>query len=168
MSSHSISASVIYKNERRRKTGHYRTYKTNLLNLVRNKLDCKRSWYERKMLFEIRRFEVNVSILKCTQTRFSRPRLRTRPSLFSKTPTSTTTGWLFASGSSWTLRHTGGSRQDTHGTLVPAREGRGWPTRDDFLQTTRTTQTSVKTNVLSAGQVLVVLDRCWRTLGFLQ
>ena len=34
MSSHSISASVIYKNERRRKTGHYRTYKTNLLNLV--------------------------------------------------------------------------------------------------------------------------------------
>ena len=33
MSIHSISASVIYKNEWRRKAGHYRTYKTNLLNL---------------------------------------------------------------------------------------------------------------------------------------
>ena len=47
MSSHSTSASVIYKNERRRKTGHCRTYKTNLLNLVENKLDCKRNCYER-------------------------------------------------------------------------------------------------------------------------
>ena len=30
---------------------------TNLLNNVENKLDCKRSYYERKELFEIRRFE---------------------------------------------------------------------------------------------------------------
>ena len=30
-------------------------------------------------------------------------------------------GWLFASGPSWTLGHTGGSRQDTHGTPVPLR-----------------------------------------------
>ena len=52
------SASVIYKNERRRKTGHCRTYKKNLLNLVENKLDCKRNCYKRKTLFEIRRFEV--------------------------------------------------------------------------------------------------------------
>ena len=42
MSSHSISASVIYKNERRRKTGHGRMFKSNLLNLVENKLDSKR------------------------------------------------------------------------------------------------------------------------------
>ena len=40
----------------------------------------------------------------------------------------TTTGWLFASGSSWTLWHTSGSRQDTHGTLVPEKDGRGRPT----------------------------------------
>ena len=40
----------------------------------------------------------------------------------------TISGWLFASGSSWTLRHTGGSRQDTHGTPVPEREGLWWPT----------------------------------------
>ena len=50
----------LQKNERRRKTGHYRTYKTNLLNLVENKLDCKRNCYERKKLFEIRRFEVST------------------------------------------------------------------------------------------------------------
>ena len=58
MSSHSISASVIYKNERRRKAGYYRTYKTNLSNFVENKLYCKRNCYERKKLFEIRRLEV--------------------------------------------------------------------------------------------------------------
>ena len=60
MSSHSISASVIYKNEKRRKTGHYKSYTTNLLNLVENKLDCKRNCYERRKLFEIRRFEVST------------------------------------------------------------------------------------------------------------
>ena len=98
-----------------------------------------------------------VSILSCTQTRVSRTRTRTRPSHNLKTPTNTTTGWLFASGSSWTLGHTGGSRQDTHSTSVPEREGRGWLTRDDFRQTT---QTSVKTNVLSARQVLILLARC--------
>ena len=31
------------QNERRSKAGHYRTYKTNLFNLVENKLDCKRN-----------------------------------------------------------------------------------------------------------------------------
>ena len=59
------------------------------------------------------------------------------PNAFLTTPTTTITlhdfnptphRVLFASGSSWTLRHTGGSRQDTHGTPVPEREGRGWPT----------------------------------------
>ena len=44
----SLNESVIYKNERRRKTGHCRTNKTNLLNLVENKLDCKRNCYETK------------------------------------------------------------------------------------------------------------------------
>ena len=34
--------------------------KTNLLNLVENKLDCKRNYYERKKLFEIRSFEVST------------------------------------------------------------------------------------------------------------
>ena len=34
-------------------------------------------------------------------------------------------GWLFATESPWTQWHTGGSRQDTHGTPVPTREGRG-------------------------------------------
>ena len=53
-----MSASMTYKNERRYKIGHYKKYKTNLLNLVENKLDCKRNYYERRMLFEIRRFEV--------------------------------------------------------------------------------------------------------------
>ena len=61
MSSHSISASMIYKNERRCKIGHYQKYITNLLNLVENKIDCKKNCYERRMLFEIRRFEVCMS-----------------------------------------------------------------------------------------------------------
>ena len=34
---------MIYKNERRRKAGHYRTYTTKLLNLVENKLDYKKN-----------------------------------------------------------------------------------------------------------------------------
>ena len=51
MSSHSTSASVIYKNERRRKTWHHSTYKTNLLNLVENKLDYKKNclWKEKAL-----------------------------------------------------------------------------------------------------------------------
>ena len=44
--------------ERRHKTGHYKTYKTNLSNLVESKLDCKRNCCEKRKLFEIRRFEV--------------------------------------------------------------------------------------------------------------
>ena len=39
---------------------HYRKYKTNLLNLVENKLDCKRNCNEKKKLFEIRRFVVST------------------------------------------------------------------------------------------------------------
>ena len=81
-----------------------------------------------------------VSILNHTQTRFwrlrPRPRTRTRPSHNNTIQPKTTSGWLFASGSSWTLRHTGGCRQDTHGTPVPEREGRGWPTTDDLRRTT--------------------------------
>ena len=73
--------------------------------------------------------------------------------------TKTTTGWLFASGSSWPLRHTGGSRQDTHGTPVPEREGQ-WlahnrrPQTNDRQTTTCLGQTcfqekEVQTDVLS-------------------
>ena len=43
MSSRSISASLIYKNERRYKIGNYKKYNTNLLNLVENKLDYKKN-----------------------------------------------------------------------------------------------------------------------------
>ena len=57
---HSRSASVIHKNERRRKAGHHRTYKTNLLNLIENKFDYKRSYNERRKLFVIRKFEVST------------------------------------------------------------------------------------------------------------
>ena len=81
-----------------------------------------------------------VRILSHTHTHISRlrprPRPRTRPSHYNTIQPKTTTGWLFASGSSWTLRHTGGSRQDTHGTPVPEREGRGWPTTGDLRRTT--------------------------------
>ena len=47
--------------------------------------------------------------------------VRNRPSHNNTVQPNTTMGWLFASGSSWTLGH-------THGTPVPEREGRGWPT----------------------------------------
>ena len=86
-------------------------------------LDRWDSQFVRFLLTWSSHYPVSVSILSCTQTRS-----RTRPSHYLKTPTNTTTGSLFASGSSWTLRHTGGSRQDTHGTPVSGREGRGWPT----------------------------------------
>ena len=71
----------------------------------------------------------HVSILSHTQTRFSRLRLRTRtrPSHCNTIQPKKTTGWLFASGSSWTLRHTGGSRQDTHGTRCPKGKAVGGP-----------------------------------------
>ena len=39
-------------------TGHHKTYKTKLSNLVENKLDCKRNYCGKRKLFEIRRFEV--------------------------------------------------------------------------------------------------------------
>ena len=55
------------------------------------------------------------------------------------------------------LRVAGGSRQDTHGTPMPEREGRGWPTTcsttddrqtdDKPLRQTCFQQTGVKTNV---------------------
>ena len=50
MSSHSISSSMVYEKERRHKTGHYKTYKTNLSNLVENKLDYKRNYCEKRAL----------------------------------------------------------------------------------------------------------------------
>ena len=52
----------------------------------------------------------------------------------SRLPTNTHKGWIFATESPWTLWHTSGSRQDTHGTPVPEIEGRGWP---DTSSTTR-------------------------------
>ena len=55
------------QNERRSKTEHYRTFKTNLLNLIENKLHCKRKCYERKKFFEIRRFEVCTGKMKGAQ-----------------------------------------------------------------------------------------------------
>ena len=48
MSSHSISASMIHQNERRFKIGHYNKYNTNLLNLVENKLEYKRNYFDSK------------------------------------------------------------------------------------------------------------------------
>ena len=96
-------------------------------------------------------------VLNCIRTRFCRlrprPRTRTRPSRHSTTRP--TTGWLFASGSSWTLGHTCGSRQDTHGTPVPAREGRGWPTTCSTPLHDRRPpdrRQSLVTNVLSANR----------------
>ena len=65
-------------------------------------------------------------------------------------------GWLFASGSSWTPGHTGGSRQDTHGTPVPPRrKAVGGPTapRRNDRQTTHNRQ-GLETNVLRSDQVL--------------
>ena len=55
----------------------------------------------------------------------------------------------------WTLWHTGGSRQDTHGTPVPEREGRGWPdTSSTTRQTTNdnTTKDRFESNVLSGNK----------------
>ena len=42
----SVSASMIHKNERRYKIGHYKKYNTTLLNLIENKLDYKRNYCE--------------------------------------------------------------------------------------------------------------------------
>ena len=50
----------------------YRTYKTNLLNLVENKLDCKRSCYERKKLFELRRWEVSTTWEKWIERKYNK------------------------------------------------------------------------------------------------
>ena len=52
----------------------------------------------------------------------------------------TTMGWLFATGSSWTLWHTGGSRQDTTVHRCPKGKAMGGPTnvsRDKTKTTTR-------------------------------
>ena len=107
--------------------------------------------------YDVMHITTNVSILSCIQTRFSRlrprPRTRTRPSHYNTVQPNTTPGWLFASGSSWTLGHTGASKQDTHGTLVPGREGRGGPQLAPRQTTARQT-TSLETNVLSANRRL--------------
>ena len=48
----------VVQKERRHKTGHFKTYTTNLSNLVENKLDCKKNCCGKRKLFEIRRCEV--------------------------------------------------------------------------------------------------------------
>ena len=48
----------VVQKERRHKTGHFTTYKTNLSNFVENKLDCNKNCCGKRKLFEIRRFEV--------------------------------------------------------------------------------------------------------------
>ena len=126
---------------------------------------------------------MGVSIPSYTQTRFSRfrPRTRTRPSRYNTIQPKTTTGWPFASGSSWTLRHTGGSRQDTHGTPVPEGEGRGWPTTDDLRRTTvtqrhasdkRAFRKQVQTDVLSpktgVDRHLFLTSHCYLPAQFTQ
>ena len=45
--------------------------------------------------------------------------------LSSPTTTTRTKGWRSGDSSPWMSHHTGGSRQDTHGTPVPERGGRG-------------------------------------------
>ena len=91
-----------------------------------------------------------VTFLSCIQTRFSRlrPRTRTRPTHYTIQP-NTTTGWLFASGSSWTLGHTGGSRLWVH--LCPKGKAVGGPQLVP-RQTTARQKTSLETNVLSANR----------------
>ena len=85
-----------------------------------------------------------------TQTHFSRlrPRPRTRPSHHNTIQPKTTTGWLFASGSSWTLR---AHRwvQAGHPRYTGARKGRPWKAHDR-----RPSDTDMpRTNVLSGKQV---------------
>ena len=46
-----ISASMIYKNERRYKIGHYKKYNTNLLNLVENKLELQEELFAKRESF---------------------------------------------------------------------------------------------------------------------
>ena len=49
MSSHSmISASAIYKNDRRCKTGHYRTYKNEFVESSGTKLDCEGNLFRKE------------------------------------------------------------------------------------------------------------------------
>ena len=88
---------------------------TNGANETKEMTENEYDW-ELEQRFQLSR---GVSILSHTQTRFSRlrprTRPRTRPSHDNTIQPKTTAGWLFASGSSWTLRLTGGSRQDTHG-----------------------------------------------------
>ena len=108
----------------------------------------------------------HVSILSCIQTRFSRPRTRTRTRHYNTIQPNTTTGWLFASGSSW--------RQDPRYT--GARKGRPWvahnlfherrpPDRRQALRQTCFQQTCVKTNVRHNSQVLTATWNltCWRS-----
>ena len=62
MESLSTGASMIYKNKRRYKIGHYKKYNKNLLNLAENKLDYKKNYCEKRNLFEILRFEVCTNL----------------------------------------------------------------------------------------------------------
>ena len=58
MSSPSISASKIYKNERGRKDWLYRTHNSDLLNQDENKFDYKKSYLWKKKFSEIRKSEI--------------------------------------------------------------------------------------------------------------
>ena len=61
-------------------------------------------------------------------------------------------GWRFATESSWTLWHTGGTRQGHPYTSVSTEEGRGWPDVKSTVRPTTNdnkTKTSLESNVLS-------------------
>ena len=58
MSSHSISASMIYKKERRHKTGHYKTYQNEFVDSSREQTRLHEEFCEKRKLFEKSRFEI--------------------------------------------------------------------------------------------------------------
>ena len=81
------------------------------------------------------------------------PRLRTRRHRQEHTPTNTKKGWRFATESSWTLWHTGGSQQGHPPyTTASTEEVRGWPKVSSAVRPTTNdnkTKTSLESNVLS-------------------
>ena len=132
-------------------------------------------WWQLRTFNKRLQLSRDVSILSCIQTRLSglrpRPRTRTRPSHYNTIQSNTTTGWLFASGSSWTLGHTGGSRQDTHGTPVPEREGRGWPTTcttTDDRQTDDKPSDKRAFSKQASRETYGTTTKCWQSPGILQ
>ena len=71
-------------------------------------------------------------------------------------------GWRYATESSWTLWHTGGSRQGhPRYTSVTTEEGCGWPevtSTDRRPRNDNKTKTSLEINVLSATGVVIHLE----------